>query len=101
MIDPISIIKTIGTGGGATATALLASMFMFTTADDFSRHVAESRTSTVLNLMEKLGGDHSPEIHSILCRALLEEISALCLDTDGESVFCVDRAMIQESVGCG
>jgi hypothetical protein len=87
-------VAAIGAIGGGALT--LESRY--THQESFYRHVAESRTGIILDLVERARGTDSA-FHDSLCRALEEEISALCIDAENHPI-CVDRGMYLERAGC-
>ena len=97
----LELLKHLGTGGTSTMVPIVMMFTMFTPQDEFFRHVADSRTGTVLALVDTLqeAPANSP-LRGTLCNSLRETLAAICRDSDGQDPFCIDRQMIIEEASC-
>jgi hypothetical protein len=96
MID----FKTTGASVAMIAGAVGWIYQNFTGVDDFNRHVAEARTGTVLDLLERLDTvPRGSDSHGLLCRTLVVELTAICTDAPNHP-FCEDREMILDDADC-
>lgn len=92
MID----LPTTGVNVTAIAGAVAWVYGNFTTADDYIRHVAESRTGTVQQLRRDLRENPGDQI---TCDVLERELAAICLDTP-DHPFCKEQRKILDAGGC-
>lgn len=99
MIALDTILKVAGGSTGGAATALLATYALFTPEAQFSRHVAEERTTTVQTLVETLRKEPAGGYRDTLCKTLEQTLAAICLDSPSHP-FCADRTILLEKAGC-
>lgn len=97
-IDPVALAKALGGHGSAAAVPILAGILLFTPQEDFNRHVAESRTGTILDLVDRAQRADG-DFRAVLCRTLRQELAQVCQDAP-ESAVCEDRLMYLEQAGC-
>jgi hypothetical protein len=99
MIDPMAIAKALGAPAGAAAVPLVAMYALFTPADEYSRHVAESERGYILDIVEKARGEPNGGFKDSLCRTLDEAIARLCASAPDDAL-CMDRKALRERAGC-
>lgn len=99
MIDLSSLAKALGAPVGAAAVPLVAMYSLFTPEQQFTRHVAEERTTTVQTLVETLRKEEAGPYRDTLCRTLEQTLTAICLDSPSHP-FCADRTVLMSKAGC-
>lgn len=99
MIDVGSALKALGAHGSTAAVPVLIGYMVFTPAEQYDRHVAEERTSTVQSLIETLRNEPAGAYRDTLCRTLESTLAQICLDSP-EHPFCIDRAVLLAKAGC-
>ena len=95
----IDHLKLAGYGVTAAAGAIGWVYGNFTPESQFSRHVAEERTTTVQNLVETLQKEPAGAYHDTLCKTLEATLAQICLDSP-EHPFCKDRMVLMAKAGC-
>lgn len=100
MIDPKTLVAASLSLAGGAGTSIGYMHAEFTPYRDFSEHVAQDRTRTVLDLIEVLARTSPEDVtHQTLCNALQEQIALICSEAEAHP-FCVDRAMLLAKAGC-
>lgn len=98
MIDPATV-KLVGASGGSTAVAILAGVMLFTPADEFHRHVAESNRGFILDQVERARTLEPGDYKDSICRTIESAIADLCASAPTDAI-CTDREMHLERAGC-
>lgn len=98
MIDPSLIAKLAG-GGSAVAVPIVLMYSFFTPKDEYIRHVADSQSGFILQLVNDARSQPPGPYKDSLCRALHGEIGSLCQYAPQHSI-CIDRQQYIEAAGC-
>ena len=89
-----AVIVSIGTiSGGALVVET-----RYTPQGTFYRHVADSKTGVILDLVQRAQGA-TGDYKTTLCRALIEELGSICSDAPGHFM-CSDRDAYIKQAGC-
>lgn len=84
------------------ATAIAGGVFgaeaRYTPTADFYRHVADSKTGIILELVSR-AGNADGAYKETLCRTLVQELNGICVDSP-EHPMCVDRSEYIKQAGC-
>ena len=99
-IDPIPVLKALGSHGATAAVPLVAMYALFTPQDSFNRHVAEATRPFVFDTVERAqAAEPGSEYHRSLCRTLEQAIAELCADAPDDAI-CMDREIHLQRAGC-
>jgi hypothetical protein len=99
-IDPIALVKGLGSHGATAAVPLVAMYALFTPSDQFNRHVAEASRPFIFDTVERAQeAEPGSDYHRSLCRTLEQSIASLCADAPDDAI-CLDREIHLERAGC-
>lgn len=98
-MDIISILKLIGTSGAGATLPVIVMFAYFTPKDEYVRHVADSQSGFILQLVNDARSQPPGPYKDSLCRALHAEIGSLCQYAPNHSI-CLDRLSYIEAAGC-
>jgi len=100
VIDPVPVLKALGSHGATAAVPLVAMYTLFTPAGQFYRHVAEATRPFVFDTVERAqAAAPGSDYHRSLCRTLEQSIAELCADAPDDAI-CMDRDIHLQRAGC-
>ena len=91
-------IKAIVALVALISAGIMGAESRYTPSPTFYRHVADSRTGTILDIVGRARGA-SGQYKDTLCSLLVQELNEVCSDSPAHPL-CLDREMYLEQAGC-
>lgn len=98
-VDLSALAKLLGPAAGSAAVPVVVMFALFVPEDEYLRHVADSKSGVILELVDRARAEPDPMYRDSLCRALQEQIGELCASAPDHSL-CQDRRLHLERAGC-